>query len=359
LRYLRAGLIAAACLALPSTALATITKAPDGHRLSVMLRHGIKGGGGGGSKGGSGVLIAHGGPVLASEAPYVIYWTAGHAISPTGTASESLLNTYLGDVSAASKAGSTTNVYSVLAQQYGAGYSQTFTPNAQAVIDTDAYPGTGCSMATGMTACVSDASIQAELAKLINAGALPQTGTVGSGTNPIFFVVTPVDVNVCTSARQCVNNSFCAYHSYFVNGGQDVLYSSLPFSVFATSSKGCQTDQYSIYNTPAGSSGDEAYNVADDLSHELSETITDPLINAYYSRGGYEVGDLCEAYGATANTSKGLSPLAYAPAFASGNNGGIYDQLINGNEYYNQTEYSNSLAQCSAGVTALTGTPFS
>lgn len=350
MRYLRTGLIAAACLVLPSTALATITKAPDGHRLSVMLRHGIKGGGGGAKGGSGGVLIAHGGPVLKSEAPYLVYWApSGHAIAP---ASQGLLNTYLSDVSAASAAGSTTNVYSVLAQ-YGSPYSQTFPSKpsyTQTVTDTSAYPGTGCSIATGMTACVSDASIQAELTRLINAGTLPRTGAVGSGTNPIFFVVTPVDVNVCTSTSQCVNNSFCAYHSYFVNGGQDVLYSSVPFSVFATSSKGCQTDQYSTYNTPVGPNGDEAYNVADDLSHELSETITDPLINAYYSRGGYEVGDLCEAYSATANPSKGLSPLAYAPAVTNPANGGIYDQIINGDEYYNQTEYSNSGAQCMTGA---------
>lgn len=362
-RYLRAGLITAACVLLPSTALAAVTTAPNGQRLSLMLRHGIKGGGGGGSKNGA-VLIAHGGPVLKSEAPYVIYWTGGQAVSSSFATSESVLNTYLTDVAAASAAGSTTNVYSVLAQQYGAPYSQTFNANGagkakpQVVLATDAYPSTGCSTATGMTACVSDSSIQAELTKLITAGTLPPTGAIGTGTNPVFFVVTPPNVNVCTSTSQCVNNSFCAYHSYFVNNKQDVLYASVPFSVFATSTKGCQTDQYSSYNTPVGPSGDEAYNIADDLSHELSETITDPLINAYYSRGGYEVGDLCEAYGATADTSKGLSPLAYAPAFASGVNGGIYDQMINGDPYYNQTEYNNALGQCSAGVTALTGTPF-
>lgn len=319
-----------------------------------MLRHGSKGPSGGGSKTSGAVLVSHGGPVLTSEAPYLIYWTGGHQISPTGGASETLLNTYLADVAKASAANSTTNVYSVLAQ-YRSTYSQTFSASAQTLIDNHPFPGTGCSLATGMTACVSDASLQSELAGLINTGALPTPSAPGTGTTPIFFVVTPVDVNVCTSTTQCVNNSFCAYHSYFVNSSHDVLYASVPFSVFATSAKGCQTDQYSTYNTPAGPNGDEAYNVADDLSHELSETVTDPLINAWYSHSGYEVGDLCEAYGATANPSKGLSPLAYAPAFTDSKTGGIYDQLINNDEYYNQTEYSNAAGKCLPGVTALPG----
>jgi hypothetical protein len=123
--------------------------------------------------------------------------------------------------------------------------------------------------------------------------------------------------------------------------------------VFASGPKGCQTDQYAIYETPVGSSGDQAYNVADDLSHEFSETITDPLLDAWFSRNGLEVADLCEAYAATANTNKGLSPLAYAPAFGDPSAGVLYDQVINGDRYYNQTEFSNSANGCQTGTTPL------
>jgi hypothetical protein len=317
-----------------------------------MLRNGIKGPTGGTKGGGGGVLLSHGGPVLQGETPYVIYWTpSGYSIA---SSSENLLNQYLGDVAAASRAKSTTNVYSVLTQ-YGAPYSQAFS-SAQAVVDTNPYPTqqTGCTIAAGMTGCVTDGSIQAEISNLITAGRLPAPTKPGTGSTPIFFVVTPVNVNVCTGGNTCSSNNFCAYHSYFARSGQDVLYSSVPFSVFANgNTKGCQTDQYSIYETPVGSSGDEAYNIADDLSHELSETITDPLINAWYSRQGLEVGDLCEAYGATADTSKGLSPLAYAPAYGNASAGVLYDQVINGDQYYNQTEYSNSAGGCLPGLTPL------
>jgi hypothetical protein len=350
-RYLRVGLtVTVASLVLASVAGAVVTHKPNGHRISVMLKPGAKAPSAAGTTKGSGVLISHGGPVLAAEAPYLIFWTpTGHPIS---SASESLMDTYQGDVAAASGK-STTNVYSVLAQ-YGSPYSQTF-GRAQAVTDTNPYPSTqgACPLATGMTACVTDASLQAEIGNLIDAGTLPSPGAPGSGTTPIFFVITPVDVNVCISGNQCSSNNFCAYHDYFGHGGSNVLYASVPFSVFANDPKGCQTDQYSIYETPVGSNGDQAYNIADDLSHELSETITDPLVNAWYSGNGLEVGDLCEAYGARANTQKGLSPLAYSPAFGTPSTGTLYDQVINGDQYYNQTEFSNSANKCLAGTTAL------
>jgi hypothetical protein len=304
------------------------------------------------SSGGStgGVLVSHGGAVLASEAPYVIFWAPpGH---PIAASSQTLIDQYLGDVAAASGTDST-NVYSVLAQ-YGSPYRQTFSAPAQAVVDQDSYPAkqSGCTVASGMTACVTDATLQAEIAKLIDAGKLPMPGVPGTRTMPVFLVVTPVDVNVCISGGSCVNNSFCAYHGWFSHDG-DAVYASVPFSVFASGPKGCQTDGNAMYETPVGPQGDQAYNVADDLSHEFSEIITDPLLNAWYSKNGLEVADLCEAYAPSANTNKGLSPLAYAPAFGNASTGFLYDQLINRDQYYNQTEFSNAAGKCMTGATPL------
>jgi hypothetical protein len=354
MRYWGAFLAAtAACLALLAPAAsARVTRTPSGHPVSIMARPGSPAAPGSSTSGGA-LLLSHGGPVLSAETPYLVYWTpAGH---PLAASSVSLMNRYLSDV-AADSGTSTTNVYSVLAQ-YGSPYRQTFSASAQAVVDTDPYPAKqgGCKLATGMTACVTDGAIQSEIGSLIAAHRLPNPTAPGTGSTPIFFMVTPVDVNVCLSGGSCVSNAFCAYHDYFTLGGAQVLYASVPFSVFASSPKGCQTDGNSIYETPAGPNGDEAYNVADDLSHELSETITDPLINAWYTTNGYEVGDLCEAYGATADPSKDLSPLAYSPAFGDAATGYLYDQVVARDQYYNQTEYSNSAGGCRAGVTPLSG----
>ena len=357
MRYLRGGLIAAvAFAALAGQASAVVSQTDTGHRISYMARGAKAGAKGGGGTPGA-VLFNHNGPVLPSEAPYLIFWTpGGHTIN---SASEGLLESYLGDVAHDSVAHSTNNVYSVLGQ-YGSPYSQVFSPATQAYADADPYPTPqgGCNVAAGMTACVTDASIQAEIAHLIDTGQVANpawpVGASPPADAPIFLVVTPVDVNVCTSGGSCVNNSFCAYHDFFTHNNQNVVYASVPFSVFADGvTKGCQTDQYSIYESPAGSSGDEAYNVADDLSHELSESITDPLINAWYSNNGLEIGDLCEAYSRTASPQKGLSPLAYAPAFGNAKQGTLWDQVINGDEYYNQTEYSNQAGKCQTGLTPL------
>ncbi len=71
----------------------------------------------------------------------------------------------------------------------------------------------------------------------------------------------------------------------------------------------------SVYQSPTGTyHGDQGYQIADNLSHEFSETITDPLINAWYSGGnGSEVADECEAFASVSNTKKDVSALAYSP----------------------------------------------
>ena len=353
MRHLRMGLIVVGAwmTVLAPSAGAVVTKTATGHRVGVMLRAGANGKTSG-SSGTSAVLASHGGPVLTAETPYLIYWApSGHQIAGP---SQTLMNQYLTDTAADSTAPSMTNVFSVLGQ-YGAPYAPTFNASVQAVSDSDPYPAkqTGCTIATGMTACVTDGSLQAEISNLIDHGRLPSPGTPGTGSTPIFFMITPVDVNVCLGGNTCASNNFCAYHDFFTHNGQDVVYASVPFSVFATSPKGCQTDGNSSYETPVGPTGDEAYNVADDLSHEFSETITDPLINAWYASNGYEVADLCEQYAATANTRKGVSPFAYGPAFGNAASGTLYDQVINGHQYYNQTEYSNAAGKCLAGTSAL------
>ena len=268
-----------------------------------------------------GVLLYHGGPVLHSEAPYLIYWTpAGHSIPASN---QTVLNQYMSDVAADS--GGSDNVYAVLTQYTDsvgpAAYQQTFA-SGQAIQDTQPYPANkgGCPLGAGVTACVTDKELQAEITRLI---AVDHLGAGVGQDAPIYFVITPQDVNICLSGGACSNKNFCAYHDFFMNGNTPVLYSSVPFTVWATDpTKGCQTDGTSLYQTPdLGSQrkffGDHGYQIADNLSHELSETITDPLINAWFTSGfGSEVGDLCEAFAPVSNPNKDVSAHAYFPTLA-------------------------------------------
>jgi hypothetical protein len=259
----------------------------------------------------------------------------------------------------AADSGATNNVYGVLAQYTdsvgAAGYRQTF-GRGQVIQDSHAYPANkgGCPLGSGVTACVTDAQIQAEITRLISADHL---GT-GVGLNaPIYFVITPQDVNVCLLGGSCSDKNFCAYHDFFTDGSSSVLYASVPFTVFVTDpTKGCQQDGTALYQTPDQGSqrrffGDHGYQIADNLSHELSETITDPLLNAWFTAAS-EVGDMCETFATVSQPNRDVSAHAYFPTLAGTAAGGdLVDQYFRGDYYYNQTEWSNATGDCMATQT--------
>lgn len=67
------------------------------------------------------------------------------------------------------------------------------------------------------------------------------------------------------------------------------------------------------------------------VSHEANETITDPLLNAWYDAQGNENGDKCAwTFG---------TPLG-------GTNGSYYNQVIGTGKYYLQREWSNASSSC-------------
>jgi len=350
--------------ALPTGAGAVLVQASTGQRYGVFLRPGV---------GVSALSAAHvpttarpatsngnvdynGGPVLHSSAPYLIFWDPTEEIPAQ---SLTVLKQYLTDTAADS--GKATDVFSVLRQYTDssgfADYKQTFSAG-HAIVDTQAYPSiaSGCTTGTGYPNCVTDAQIQTEVTRVISALSLP----TGIGPNaPIYFVITPKDTNICApAAGGCADTTFCAYHSSFIDptNSHEVLYASVPFIVWTlNSSKGCQTDGTTAYQSP---NDDPADNIADDLSHELDETITDPLGNAWWNNtGGNEVADNCEAYG-SGGPLTGESLNAYEPTLGGSESAGaLYDQSINGDHYYTQTVWGNGDVGCKAQTSADTLTP--
>jgi PKD repeat protein len=132
----------------------------------------------------------------------------------------------------------------------------------------------------------------------------------------------------------------------------------VPFIVWTVNpSKGCQVDSNpSKYQSP---NNDEADNIADDLSHELSESITDPLGTGWFNNtGGNEVSDNCQSYGPTADPFAGESPNAYEPTLGGDAAAGtLFDQAINGDRYYTQTNWSNGNVGCQTQASADALTP--
>lgn len=293
----------------------------------------------------NGSLTYNGGPVLHGSAPYLVFWDPGHKISATDKA---LYERYFADVAAAT--GQATNVFAV-GRQYTdstgfADYKVSYAPS-QAITDTRAYPSSGqCTENHGYTesACLYDSQLTAELRRLISADSLP-IGTTGNA--PIYFVITPPDVNSCESDNtSCADNLFCAYHSSFGSGATTVLYANIPTLPAATSPKLCQADQYGKVQSPNGNPVPDV--AIKYISHEFNETITDPLGNAWFdSASGNENGDNCNAYSSPSDPAGGSDANAFLPTLGGSSAAGtLFNQTINGNRYYTQSEWSNGNVNC-------------
>jgi len=100
----------------------------------------------------------------------------------------------------------------------------------------------------------------------------------------------PDNDSACNGGQWSNGGGFCAYHSSFtgtVNGSSvTIIYQAMPYQNVSTANGNCQ-----IGNGPNGAVADSTNNV---LSHEISETITDPFGNAWYrTSDGQEDGDIC------------------------------------------------------------------
>ena len=256
--------------------------------------------------------------------------------------SQTLIERYLTDVSADS--GESDDVYGVGRQYYdGVGFAdagQTYDPSQVLLpvggyLQTESDPDSPCYGDTSAY-CVSDGDIQTKLKNLISDPHDPLPTGLGAGA-PIYFVITPDDADVCISVAECASSSgsdgFCGYHSYFADGSADVVYAVVPFLPVATHPKWCQTDGTSEVQEP---NADPADIVIDNLSHESNEAITDPIPFTGWatSSDDEEAADLCQN--------------VYQPLGGTKNSGDLFDQIINGQQYYTQTLWSNGNGNCEA-----------
>jgi len=277
-------------------------------------------------------LTYHYGPVMHANQVYAVYWDPSGTIDP---AYQSTINRFFGDVAADGQNGTiaakTTNVYFSDTQYYDSAtgnilYSSAF-DGTHAIVDTTPYPANGC-RDSYTSICLSDGQIQSEVASLISSRGLP------TGTGVAYFLFTPKGVGSC-AGTSCAFSYYCAYHSNFATGGQQVLYANMPYA--NTVPAACGSGQ-----SPNGSGGagdaDSTLNVT---SHEHNEGVTDPLGTAWFDRSGYENGDKCAwTFGGSLGSTSTSSPSTTK-----------YNQLINGHPYYLQQEWSNAHSGC-----VLTGT---
>ncbi|HLY49637.1 MAG TPA: PKD domain-containing protein [Solirubrobacteraceae bacterium] len=266
-----------------------------------------------------------GGPVLHRNRTHVIFWAPSGSGLSFDPGYESLIETFLANVAAASR--SPGSVYGLSGQyrdaQGPAAYASTY---GGAVTVTDPLPSSGCTeppaTGPGWRYCLTDHQLQREIERAVRADRLP------TGPTDVYFLVTPNGLGDCSdsASTSCAlggdANGYCAYHSQSDDGL--VLYAVIPYNAVPGH---CQSDN----PRPNGSTADPALST---ISHEQSEMITDPAGNAWIDpRTGNEDGDLCLT--------------SFGPTLG-GSGAAAWNEEINGGHYYLQEEWSNADGGCEA-----------
>jgi hypothetical protein len=287
-------------------------------------------------------LIWHKGAVMGtpSTGPVVvtpIFWDpAGH---PMTSAYKSIITKYLGDVAAAS--GTHSNVFSTLNEYFGSNGSISYQVRLGTPInDTSPLPKNSCNLTSqdrtgiyadgsGYDACLDDAQVAAETGNVVAARGLP----VDLGHIYVLFLAKHVETcfgggGTSTSGNSCTINhepsgAYCAYHSQTPHG---MVYANLSFPIY-DSATGFTCSSDAVYPTVQTPNGDpDADTEVSPTSHEIMEAITDPDVHGgWFDSSGFENGDEC----------------AYVFGSTKGGNGKLYNQVINGDHYLTQEEFSN------------------
>jgi hypothetical protein len=270
-----------------------------------------------------------GGPVLHANRTHLIFRQPAGSGLGYDAGYGAAVETFLAAVAADSH--NPANVYGLSGQyrdgQGPAAYASTY---GGAVLATDRLPRNGCGeplapplgTGPGWSVCLSDQQLTSEITHVIAVDHL------ATGPNDIYFLVTPNGLGSCENAgpTNCAlggsaDGSYCGYHSSNPDG--TVLYAVIPYNAV---SGHCQSDN----PRPNSSTADPAIST---ISHEHNETVTDPLGTAWIDGSGNENGDLCIG--------------AYGPNLG-GSGAGLWDEVIHGQHYYLQEEWSNENGSCQA-----------
>lgn len=235
------------------------TMAPAGSEAAVY-----------GASYGSGLLVNHGGPVIATAGFWALYWNSSVAnstqtslVQGTSTKYASLreqmdafITSFGNDPTYSSQA--VGDDFSIV-QQYGAPISST-------VQKWGAYVASERAKAS-----ISDSGVRNFIASLFNSGA------VNVSTNIIYGVYLPAGMKVTMSGGASCS-TFCGYHGHFNYGGFDIRYAVFPY----LDCNACKLSNLTVADM-----------MTIVVSHEIREAVTDPQLNAWYDSSGYEADDKC------------------------------------------------------------------
>jgi hypothetical protein len=266
----------------------------------------------------AGPLLYHsGGAIMPTAYLYAIFWLPASGKLQNGQATSLPFNdrfletTFLQDY-ARHATGTLTTQYSQTI-----GTTTTYITGSGGLLDTyldtAPYPASGCSDGATPGNCLTDAQIQTEIQRVMSV-----KGWTG-GLNRIVLLFTSSGEGSCIGGS-CAYTEYCAYHGAITSVSPNIIYANMPYGNLSV----CQ-----VPGTPSPNGNAAADAVISVTSHEVTEAITDPLLNAWYTAQGNEIGDLCN--------------------FNYGSNtwdGGKANQSWTGHFYEVQMEFDNHALAC-------------
>ena len=243
-----------------------------------------RGGGGGGST--SNGISYHGGPVLQAETKVVaVYWGTGGApggaifnggptpgTKGTGDQDGSLVGFFLRNLG----------------------------PSSYFNINTTYTNGSGVHIANKVTYVGFWANASTPPASPTDADmlAMLQSGfgtAITYDSQTLYLIMTPSGVNLGGG----FGTQYCAYHYHGSTSAGTVLYAAMPYN---QQYPGICTNGTAAPNGDAGADAE-----VNTLAHEIEETTTDLMGNAWFDVRGYENADKCAwTWGSTSNNGTGV-----------------------------------------------------
>ena len=248
----------------------------------------------------------HGGPVMkGTPNVYVIWYGNWNGTGSNTAATRSLIEHFLSTIggSAIERVNST----------YG--------DNAGNVTGNVRFGG---STITSSSTNLSDTSLRTTVSNAISSGRLPRDA------NGVYFVLSSSNIN--ETSGFCTQ--YCGFHTRATLGGVDIKYSFVGNPDRCPS--GCES-QRTGPNSPAANVGG-ADGMANVISHELEEAISDPDLNAWFDANGQENADKCNFnFGATSTCTSTSICSAAGKAAAS-----RFNQTFGNNDWLLQQNWRNS-----------------
>jgi hypothetical protein len=227
---------------------------------------------------GSGNLVYHGGPIQKNPTVYLVYWGWGSSGDPADEATT--LNGFLADMGGSKWLKTVT--------QYDDSTSGDILSRHNQLLGTWSDPST-------VPPNPSDSDLATE--------ALNAAAHFGYSADADYIIALPSGV-----VPSGFGTSYCAWHGVVQGSSGPIAFTNFPYIPGAGFACGAN----SVNPGPTGLLD----GVPIVLGHEVAETQTDPLLNAWFDAAGYEIGDKCAWIG-LANLKYGNATYPVQPLYSN------------------------------------------